>query len=62
MEWQSYLTCPACQEKGVIGINESIEGCDAYRWLGHVGCGQLPCMKCKGAGVATVKQIDGGKG
>jgi len=28
---------------------------------GGVTGAQLPCVKCKGAGVATIKRTDGGK-
>lgn len=55
----SHITCPACRGKGVISVKEPLERCDTCRGLGRVGGGQLPCVKCKGAGVATVKRTDG---
>ena len=53
---RSHITCPACRGKGVIGVKEPFEKCDACRGLGHVTGSQLPCLKCKGAGVFTVKR------
>ncbi len=53
---RSHITCPACRGKGVIGVKEPIEKCDVCRGLGRVTGSQLPCLKCKGAGVFTVKK------
>jgi len=58
---RSHLTCPACRGKGVMSVKEPFEKCDACRGLGRVTGTQLPCMNCKGAGVATIKRTDGSK-
>ncbi|MFQ6030418.1 MAG: hypothetical protein ACE5Q6_23330 [Dehalococcoidia bacterium] len=52
---RSHTTCPACRGMGVMRVKEPFEKCDACRGVGRVGGTQLPCMKCKGAGVAQVK-------
>lgn len=51
----SHTTCPACRGKGVLGVKEPSEKCDLCRGVGRVTGTQLPCLKCKGAGVFTVK-------
>lgn len=57
----SHLTCPACCGKGVMSVKEPIERCDACCGLGRVGGTQLPCIKCRGAGVVTIKRADRSK-
>jgi len=53
---QSHLTCPACHGKGVIGVKEPFEKCDLCRGTGRPTGTQLPCIKCKGAGVFTTNK------
>lgn len=51
---RSHLTCAACHGKGFIHVKEPFESCDLCRGVGRVGGTQLPCRKCRGAGVAPV--------
>ena len=53
---RSHLTCPACRGSGVIAVKEPLEKCDYCRGLGRATGSQLPCLKCKGAGVFTANR------
>lgn len=53
---RSHLTCPACRGKGVLAIKEPLETCDLCRGTGRPTGTQLPCIKCKGAGVFTTNK------
>jgi len=52
---RSQVTCSACRGKGYIPVTEPVERCPGCRGSGSSGGSKLPCMRCKGAGVVTVK-------
>ena len=53
---RSHLTCPACRGRGVLAVKEPLETCDLCRGTGRPTGTQLPCIKCKGAGVFTTNK------
>ena len=54
-EKSSHTTCPACRGITALRVQEPFEVCEACRGRGKVHGMNLPCMHCKGAGVAPVK-------
>ncbi|MDA2936908.1 hypothetical protein MYX75_01470 [Acidobacteria bacterium AH-259-A15] len=49
------ITCTPCRGTGWIAVREPIEKCQACRGRGRTSGSNLPCVRCKGAGVVTIK-------
>lgn len=53
---RSNITCTCCKGIGIVHVTEPIEVCEHCHGRGAEPTNKLPCGKCHGAGVVTVRE------